>query len=417
MARRAVPLLCVALGAAACSDGSSAGTPTFGGGSGTASTTGGSGGSAEGGSGGAPVGPTELHRIGPTVEIPTIAGAAPKRFADVAYDPAHDVYLVVHGNAATGGAFLDADAQTLGAPFAIADTAAWTQAPRVAFASSGAALVAWHDTREDPNVARVRARIVRWSGAAAELASPDFPVSSTPSYGEMPPGIGYSPTSDLFLVVWHALPGDDLHALRVTPAGQVLGPETALTTDPDWQSDAAVAWNPERDEFLVAYSHAGAGAEIRVQRVAADGALPGGALSVATAGGTWLPQLAYVPATGRYLCAWYDGTIGARWLDPDGASLGAPFALAPGYGAYDGFALARHAGLHTSAAALHGPTDEDFAVGVNDLGTPGSVLEATSEAGADGHFNPRLAAHATRPEWLLATVRAFQAVVVQRLGM
>jgi hypothetical protein len=392
-----------------------------GGAGGTSGGAGGSGASAgsgaNAGSGGLS-GPPTLKRIGSTLEIPTIAAAAPKRFVDVAHDPAHDVYLVVHGNAAIGGAFLDADAKPLGAPFSIADTTAWTQAPRVAFADGpGTFLVAWHDTRDNPNQAKLRARSVKWNGTAAELASADFSVSAGTTYQEMPPAIAYSTASNAFFVVWHATPNDDLHAARVSPTGQVLGSELTLTDDPDWQSDAALAYNPDRDEFLLAWAHAGASTEVRVIRVkGSDGTLLGGTQTLTQAGGTWLPQVVYVPASQRYLVAWYEGSLQGRWLDADAAPQGAAFPLAPGYGAYDGFALGRNSALGATAAVFHGPTDEDFAMGMSDAAEQGPVFEATSSPGTQGHFNPRVAAHSTRPEWLLATVRGFEAVEVQRIG-
>lgn len=422
---RRVAVLVASLLASSCADetsgeasnggaaGASGGAPS----GGASGTSGAGGGSGAGGSGGL-AGPPSLKRLGDTLELPTLAASAPKRFVDVAHDPTRDVYLVVHGNAAIGGAFVDADGKPKGAPFAIADTSAWTQAPRAAFAaSSGSFLVTWHDTRENPNQPKLRARTVRWNGSSAELTSADIPLSSGATYQEMPPAIAYSATSDVFLVVWHGTPGDDLRAARVGPSGQALGGEVALTSDADWQSDAVLAWNPDRDELLLAYSFAAATAEIRVQRLKPDGTPVGAAQTLAQAKGTWLPQLAYAPSSQRYLLAWYDDGLKGRWLDADGAPAGAAFGVAPGYGAYDGFALARHAGVGAIAAVFHGPTDEDFALGMSDAAEQGPVLEATSSPGTQGHFNPRLAAHATRPEWLLVTARGFEAVVAQRIGI
>jgi hypothetical protein len=222
----------------------------------------------------------------------------------------------------------------------------------------------------------------------------------------------------VFLVVWHATPNDDLHAARVDPAGQLVGSEITITSDPDWQSDAALAWNPDRDEFLLAWAHAGTSAEVRVTRLeASDGSLLGTVQTLAQAKGTWLPQLAYVPASKRYLAAWYDVGLQGRIVDADGVPQGNAFPVATGYGAYDGFAMARHASLGVTAAVFHGPTDEDFAMGMSDAAERGPVFEATSSPGTQGHFNPRIAAHATRTEWLLVTVRGFEAVEAQRIGL
>ena len=74
------------------------------------------------------------------------------------------------------------------------------------------------------------------------------------------------------------------------------------------------------------------------------------------------------------------------------------------------------AGFTRFAAVFHGGTDEDFALAFTADGASSSVIEATSSRGAEGHFNPHVAAHSTRPEWLLVTSLGFASVVAQRLG-
>lgn len=384
-----------------------------GGGGAAAGSAGSGGGSAGfGGLSGAPT----LKRIGDSLEVPTWAGSAPKRFVDAAYDPSHDVYLIVHGNSATGGAFVDADAAPVGAPFAIADGSAWTQGSRVAYADKSATfLAAWNDNREGSP--KPRARTVRWTGSQVELGN-DFALSTENAYQEMGPGIGYSAVSDVFLVAWHRTPNDDIVAARVSAAGQLMSGEIVITQDSDWQSDAAIAWSPDQNQFLVGYSHAAAaGAEIRVQRVnAATGALIGAAVSLTSAKGTWLPQLAWLPASHRFFAAWYEGKLMGRFLDQSAQPVGAAFALAPGYGNYDGFALAYHPALGAFAAVFHGNSYEDFAMGLGANGELGPVFEATKTGSADGNFNPRVVANAKRPEWLLVTSMGYQSVVAQRIG-
>lgn len=360
-----------------------------------------------------PGGPPTLARIGDTFAIPTLAASQPKRFADAANDPVGDVYLVVNGNAAISGSFVDATGVALDEPFAIAETAAWTQGVRVAF-GGGAFLVAWHDNRDDPNSARLRARRVAWAGAP-ELGG-DVEIGTGATYSEMPPAIAWSETSSTFLVAWHTAIGDDIHAQRVTSDGSRIGGEIVVTSDVDWQSDVGLAWNPVLDEWLVAYTHAGATTEVRARRIAADGTVAAGETSMTTAAGTWLAHAAFVPDAGEYLVAWYEGASAARRVAQDGTPLGDAFVLAPGYGSYDGFSMAYSPVTATFAAVFHGTTDEDFAVAFRADGTQSEVIEATSSRGRDGHFNPHVVAHATRPEWLLVTSLGFATVVGQRLG-
>jgi hypothetical protein len=364
-------------------------------------------------SGGPPGGPPTLTRVDETFEIATLAASMPKRFVDAAHDPADDVYLVVNGNAAVSGAFIDADGAALAEPFAIADTDAWTQGVRVA--RGDGFLVAWHDNRDDPASARLRARQVRWESGAPSLGA-DVEIGTGATYSEMPPAIAWSATSGVHLVAWHTAVGDDIHAQRVQPDGTRVGGEIVITSDPDWQSDVWLAWNPNADEWLAAYTHAGATTEVRVRRIAADGSLPAPEVSLTTAAGTWLAQAAYVPESGEYLVAWFQGEIVARRVAEDGTPIGESFVLAPGYGSYDGFAMAWSPVTATFAATFHGTSDEDFAVAFDASGVQSTVIEATFSRGDDGNFNPRIVANESRAEWLIVTSRGFATVVGQRVG-
>ena len=423
--RRAIrsPWLLTCALLAACAGGGDDGGATGSGGQG-ASSSGGSGGSsttssaggADGGAGGS-LGPPSVSRIGDTFEIPSLAESTPKRFVDAAYDPVHDGYLVVNGNSAISASFISADGAPLGSPAKVDQTAAWAQGVRVAYgAAAQGFLVAWHDARNDPNSASAFGRIVRWDGASIAFAGSDFALSQNPSYQEAAPAIAYAPGSDQFLVAWQQTAGSDIHARFVSAQGTLLGQELAITADPDWQSDVAIAYNPGQDEMLVSYTYAGATTEVRVQRVGTDGSLRGSPVTLTQAGGTWLTQSAYLPSTGGYLVAWYEGALRAVQLGPDGAPLGAPFALAPGYGAYDGFSVAMAPASERFMAVMHGQTDEDFAAAFDASGEQSAVVQATDSPGTDGHFNPHVVAHPTRPEWLLVTSLGYHSVVGQRLG-
>ncbi len=364
---------------------------------------------------GLPDGPPTLRRIGETFAIPTLAASMPKRFADAAHDPTGDVYLVVNGNGATGGSFLSADGAPLAAPFAIAETMAYTQGVRVGFGGA-AFLVAWHDNRDDPNVSKLRGRLVAWDGAGPAFTGPDFGIGGDGTYSEMPPAIAWSATTQTFMVVWHTGADHDIHAQRIAADGALVGGPLVITADPDWQSDAGLAWHAGRDEWLVVYTHAGATTEVRARRLASDGATLGEPITLTTAAGTWLAQAVYVPTSADYLTAWFEGAMMVRRVDADGVPLGPAIPLAPGYGNYDGFALAYNQASGTFAAVFHGTNDEDFALAFAVDGATSAVLEATSSRGTDGHFNPHVAAHSTRPEWLLVTSLGFASVVGQRLG-
>ncbi|MHB8877562.1 MAG: hypothetical protein ACYC8T_28050 [Myxococcaceae bacterium] len=120
--------------------------------------------------------------------------------------------------------------------------------------------------------------------------------------------------------------------------------------------------------------------------------------------------------SGRIFTGWWEGSAKGRLMAPDGTSQDGAFTLVPGYGAYDGLAIAFNPAAGPLATALHGPNAEDWSALVGSDGTSGPPIEATaSPVGTNGNFNPRIAAHATRREWPLVSVRNFATVVGQRL--
>ncbi|MHB8877563.1 MAG: hypothetical protein ACYC8T_28055 [Myxococcaceae bacterium] len=179
----------------------------------------------------------------------TRAGPSP---ADVAFDPAHNVYLVVHGSA-VGGAFIDSDGNPAGGPFAIAQTAAWTQTPSVTwFPSVGAFLVVWHDTRENPNGPKLRGRLVGFDGSAVSFPGGDFAIGADTSYQEVAAALACATHVPECLVVW-TKGTTALAAQRIGSSGNLEGPVIDLSPT-DWNGDAAVAIAPGGDVYFVTHT-------------------------------------------------------------------------------------------------------------------------------------------------------------------
>jgi hypothetical protein len=400
-------------GAEASTGGSSSGGGS--GESGGASGAAGAGGSgALAGSGAGPAGPPSIARVGETFDVPSLAESAPKRFVDIAHHGSSDVYLVVTGSSAISASFLSGDGQPLGSPLSLAQTSAWAQGPRVA-AGGGKFLVAWHDNRQGPYVPELHGRIVGWNGSAPEVGASDFLIGPPPTRAEAPPGIGWSESSKLFLVAWQSVPSTDIRARRVNDSGALIGDEIVLTNDPSWQSDPAVAWNPTTNEFLVVWTHAAEAAVIRARRIAAaDGALVGGELELGS--GTHIPGVVYEEGRNGFLAAWWGGAATAVGLSATGEPEAAPFTVAPGHGSYDGFAIARHPILGTTAAVFQGDSYENFAVAFLASAEQGGVIQATASPDSIGNFGPRIAANPLRREWMMVTSRAYATVSAQRLG-
>lgn len=360
-----------------------------------------------------------IQRLGDTFEIPSIAGG--KRHAGVAYDPTHDVYLVVHGqgDGVVGGAFVSGAGAPVGAPFAVCTTTSWTQSPSVAwFPAAGSFLVAWHDGRIDlSSKTRLWARHVAYAAGAPSMAGPEFQVSVEPSYQETLPAIGCAGALGECLIAWESATGAALLARRVDANGPVGG-EIEVAPAGDWNADPSVESAPGGPTWLVTNSFAGgAGAEVHARRVQqGTGAIVGTRQVLGTAAGTWITRAQWDPVHSRYLVGWWQGSLRGRFVAADGTASGADFALVPGYGYNDGFALSYSAPAGLYAAAMHGGTAEDFAALIGPDGASGPAIAATaSPANTNGNFNPRLAAHGTRKEWLLVTVRNFAAIIGQRL--
>ena len=140
----------------------------------------------------------------------------------------------------------------------------------------GGYLVTWHSTLGA--FTRVRGRLFRFDGAAL---TNDFDISTsavsagTSTNWTMGTGLAYATGSREFLVAWmgNYTTTNDVFFQRVSPRAVLLGGEHAgIPGTPDWDRDPSVAYNPNTDEFLVAfasyseagrYGYVGAGASRR----------------------------------------------------------------------------------------------------------------------------------------------------------
>ena len=358
---------------------------------------------------------TQIARLGATFDIATVGSN--KRHADVAFDPIHAVYLVVHGSAPIGGAFIDSDGNAAGAPFAISQTPSWAQFPSVTwFPAAGAFLVVWHGSDPGTNTPTPRARLVAFDKGAVSFKTPELKVSPAMSYQEVALAVACASPAAECLVVWTT--GAVLTAQRIGVSGALLGGAIALAPGSDWNGDCAASIAPGGSTYVVTHTHAdGSGASLWRRLVQVGTGAPAGApLELGHAAGTWAALSEWDSVNARYFTGWWEGSAKSRLLGADGMPLGASASLVPGYGNYDGLAISFNASAGVYAVALHGSSEEDFAALIHADGSSAAPILATaSPAGTHGNFNPRLAAHATRREWLMVSVRNYATVVGQRL--
>ena len=369
--------------------------------------------------------------------IPQEPGRIQRR-PDIAYDPNANVYLAVSANPNLRGRFLSSDGTPLGQPFDIDQRGATQQVPRVAWSpdvgSSGGFLVTWLDYQQTDR-SQIWGRLVAAGTAGAPtFVGNEFMVSDANEdvHPEMGAAIAYSTASKVFLVVYRDGPNFDLRGQRISIAGAKVGAEIAVTATPYWEAEPTIAYNPDRDEFLVAYFAEPAdrqGLAMTVPVRASDGTLTRAAAAFGGGAFVTVPQVEYDSINKQYLAAYFTykpaATFEARWLQADGTpdpNRGL-FPLATGYGSYDGFHLMRNPRSETYLATFHGLNEDDVALEVGSTGTPTAPFRATFScpscsginiARGSGNFNPRLAASANAPDWVLVSARSFTEIIAQR---
>jgi hypothetical protein len=135
-----------------------------------------------------------------------------------------------------------------------------------------------------------------------------------------------------------------------------------------------------------------------------------------------IPDISYNPTKGRYFAIWYkqpSPTFYGRFLNDDGSFDGGVFAVTT-YASYDALGIARNSVSNTYMVVTHdNSTPEDVGVELNSSGTFLSAFRITSTSSlpqgrSPGNFNPRVASHTARAEWLMATNHIFQMLVGQR---
>ena len=369
----------------------------------------------------------QASRLGPTFSIPGVPSVV-KRRPDIAYDSVNDVYLVVTGTARISGTFVSPTGAAIGAPFDVASTGAYVQTPRVAFSpNDNAFLVTWLDGRVDDKHAQVWGRLIRYVAGGPVPLTGDFLISTAPggAHSEMGPAVAYGAVSRLFLVVWMQYgPSNggqlDIRAQRVDATGALAGGEIVITNDPFWQAEPSVGYNPNLDEFYVAFSGEIGTAYIGGQRVAAaTGSLVGSPIVLQSGVFLTIPEVQFNPRTGRYLVAWFQGpapsVLGVQ-LNGDGSAAGGVFPIAAGFGSYDSLDVAYNVGSDTFLAVFHDRNSlENLGLQISGTGVPDSPFVATGSGGNIGNFNPRLDArpNPSNREWLMTSARDFNQTVGQ----
>lgn len=231
------------------------------------------------------------------------------------------------------------------------------ESPAVAYnALNDVYFVVWHDRRNVQTTANVVTAGTQTdiygvliagegTGAPGTAVGSDFAVTRQ-LQNQFFPDVVYNPTDDEYLVVWQdqrhiSTTSSDIFGQRVDADGTLLGNDIAISTIVRPQMNPRVAYNPDANEYLVVWQDSRTSSttstDIYGQRIAADGALVGANIAIATeAHAQNRPAVSYSTAASMYLVAWDDernsatslADIYAQLVDADGALAGGNLALA-----------------------------------------------------------------------------------------
>ena len=246
------------------------------------------------------------------------------------------------------------------------------------------------------------------------VLGPEAQISADGSWWEAAVDIAYLTVSKEFLVTWQAA---GIRAERIGLSGELLG-GNIFVTGTDYHRDPSVAYNPTTNEFMVVYAGYDTSGYAAARRVAAgSGALLGTETLLNRAANTYITDVAYNPATNRFLAAWYQGGTYGRLLDSAGNAVSGVLLLATRFSAYDALGIDYNTTSSTFMMVSH--DSQGLQDGATELSGAGAVPDvgflATDAPTTKGNYYPKIAARTGGAQWLLSTATGFLATTVQRL--
>ena len=164
-----------------------------------------------------------------------------------------------------------------------------------------------------------------------------FPISHYEDGDSYEPAVAYNPDRGEYLVAWanQGSTSNDIQAQRVTASGQPAGEPFFVAAGAGVQRwSPAIAYNSHRGEYLVVWGlWTGTKNELHAQPVAAEGGVSGADVTLATGpSGLCPPAVAYSPVSDNYLVA-SDVSGGGiseilvQVLKSDGTTGGGPYSI------------------------------------------------------------------------------------------
>jgi hypothetical protein len=373
----------------------------------------------------------QATRVGPTFTINRLSNGRVTgcRYTDVAWDPINQVYLVVFGSfGEVLGRFVKPDGSVLGTqPFVIPTTAAYTDAPRVAYSPDATEfMVVWRDNRQDVNLPTVWGRQLAYQDEAGvpRFVGADFAITLGTVLSIDSPAIAYSTGSREFFVIYNR--NYILRGRRFSTTGELIGTEVIASTPPanSGMLMPSLTYNPAADEyFLVWLGYTDPiGQGVQGRRVKAGTLEPLGTTAVIEAYTTddiGAPAVAFDPVNNDYMTVWFRGrtsfaTMG-RIIAADGTPSGSRFTAAPN-GTHSEIGLARNprTGTFLTVFAHHDILDI-FGAQISASGVPDAMMQITVSGSSSGTDYARTAAASDRPQWLVTANNYWDKALGQRI--
>ena len=285
--------------------------------------------------------------------LPVALGRKGQELPKAAYNPAAQEYLVVWQDYRSGtdyhvyGRRLASNGTLLGAELVIANAAMLHGDPVVVYnATSNEYLAVWMQVTSPSSGYDIYAQ--RLSATGQKLGAAIFVSPGTVTTDEGVPAVAWNANRNEYYVVWHAFTDSRwrICGQRLSAAGQLLGTNTLLSYGSEFTHAARLAYNPQRDEYLVAWQDVRVGGRIDIyaQRVGGAGGRIGDNFPVSTADGSkGLCDIAYRKGHGEYLVVWGDARNGRAAIY--GQRLNA-----------DGVLVGPEIGIYTSDAGQYAPS-------------------------------------------------------------
>jgi hypothetical protein len=314
--------------------------------------------------------------------------------AAVAYDPVSDVYVIVGVTTTISADVVDASGGLLHA---------YTLRPW--FPGVNPILVINPSVVYSPDVPDfmlMSQHFGQLSGVVLAYPEGTFrPGAAANVYSSGPdihPVAAYSSASGMFLAVWHR---SNIVSGELT---DLLGPRYIEVPNVSGAGEVArlpsVEWNPDTNEFGVAYSSSAAtGASLAFARVTPTGTVAG-RTAFAVGSTPTVTDVAFNPATGRFLAVWFDTAVHAVEIDAAGDVVAHGIVST---NTVDAIALSYNAVSGTFLLAAHGAATGLWAAELNAHGARiGGDIYLSHPALSTNPFYVDAAASTRRAEWSVA---------------